>query len=73
MHAITLHPEWLFAVLALGMDVMNTRWRPSVPLGTALALHCSAQWGAADRVAVRLNALEHLAKLCPELRFEIRG
>jgi hypothetical protein len=48
MMALTLHPEWAFAVAYLGKDVENRFWHPSplqLPAGDWLAIHAGAHVG----------------------------
>jgi len=47
MKALTLWPEWAWAVRRLGKDVENRTWRPpsSVVEGTRIAIHAGATFG----------------------------
>ncbi|MCK5652606.1 MAG: hypothetical protein KAJ42_14555 [Gemmatimonadetes bacterium] len=42
-YAITLYPEWAFAIAWLGKDIENRPWQPSIRhVGTPIAIHAGA-------------------------------
>lgn len=58
LYAVTLWPEWIFAIAHLGKDVENRSWRPPPAfIGRPLALHAGMTIGGRDldeTAAVRL-------------------
>lgn len=66
MKALTLWPEWLWAILYLGKRVENRRWVPTGFTGERIALHAGAHIGGrAGRSATRrgLSLLGEMAAL----------
>ena len=45
LYAITIYPEWVWAITRLGKDAENRTWRPRVALPFHLALHAGARFG----------------------------
>lgn len=49
MNAITLWPEWAWAVTRLGKNVENRRRRTSLEIGSELAIHAGASFGGTTK------------------------
>jgi hypothetical protein len=49
MKAITLHPEWAWAICRLGKNVENRTWKPpqSFAIGSRVAIHAGVAFGGA--------------------------
>lgn len=66
MRALTLWPEWAWAMVALGKDVENRPWQPrGVLLGERIAIHAGKYVGGhpgrGDDRQRAIAALEHMA------------
>ena len=48
LHALSVWPEWAWAVCALGMDVLHGDEAPAVEPPFWLAIHAGARWGGRD-------------------------
>jgi hypothetical protein len=50
MKAITIFPEWCWAITKLGKNVENRTWKPprSVTVGTRIAIHAGGRFGGAS-------------------------
>ena len=60
-HALTLWPEWAYAIAHLGKDVENRSWRPPAWLiGRRLAIHAGADLGGRPGRMARLEAQANL-------------
>ncbi len=50
MKAITIHPEWAFAICHLGKDVENRSWQPRLDVGAHIAIHAGRLLGGSHRI-----------------------
>jgi len=55
MKALTLWPEWAWAVSRLGKNVENRPRRTKMEPGTVFAIHAGASWGGSDTGYKRLD------------------
>ncbi|MEE8309095.1 MAG: hypothetical protein V3R34_01730 [Hyphomicrobium sp.] len=68
MKALSIHPEWAFAITHLGKRVENRSWRPpAADIGKCFAIHASRHFGGSPgekRALRQIEALRSMAKRC---------
>ncbi len=66
MKALSIHPEWAFAITHLGKRVENRGWRPpAAAIGEYFAIHASRHFGGGQgkkRALRQVEALRRMAK-----------
>ena len=69
MKALTLWPEWAYAVHHLGKRVENRTW--AIPVGQWFALHAGAHVGGRASKAAHLEGIESLAFMAERAHMRI--
>jgi len=60
--AITLWPEWAWAVCYLGKNVENRPWKPPIPAGSHLAIHAGKNPGGTGRLGEAMGSIKLLVE-----------
>jgi len=73
LKALTLWPEWAWAIVHLGKRVENRTWKPFLPVGTTFAIHAGKHLGGKPGAASAREAEDDVfsmygAQLPPGLR-----
>ena len=73
MRALTVWPEWAWAIRWLGKDVENRYWLPPMHPGDELAIHAGRNPGGTGRRAEALRSLEGVAYMAQRAGWEVRA
>lgn len=55
LHAITLHRPWAWAIAHSTKRVENRTWKPTIPMGSYIAIHAGKTWDEEGSTAVALR------------------
>lgn len=74
MKAITLYPEWAWAVCNLGKDIENRRYEPSKGMiGSTIAIHAGLQVaGKSSSVDIRKRAMNEISNMAKKAMWDAR-